>query len=52
MKRHKMKGGPASHGCSKAHRKGGSTGQRDDPGKVCVKMLLLIELSPKQELTC
>ncbi|KAH0837339.1 hypothetical protein HID58_092418 [Brassica napus] len=34
MKRHKMKGGPASHGCSKAHRKGGSTGQRDDPGKV------------------
>ena len=28
------------------------TGQRDDPGKVCVKMLLLIELSPKQELTC
>ncbi|KAF8089459.1 hypothetical protein N665_0505s0009 [Sinapis alba] len=34
MKRWKFKGGPASHGCSKAHRKGGSTGQRDDPGKV------------------
>ncbi|VVA97988.1 unnamed protein product [Arabis nemorensis] len=34
MKRWGMKGGPASHGCSKAHRKGGSTGQRDAPGKV------------------
>ncbi|KAI3963747.1 hypothetical protein MKW92_005887 [Papaver armeniacum] len=34
MKRHGMKGGPASHGSSKFHRGGGSTGQRDAPGKV------------------
>ncbi|KAH9619117.1 hypothetical protein KSS87_012505 [Heliosperma pusillum] len=34
MKRHNFKGGPASHGSSKFHRGGGSTGQRDDPGKV------------------
>ncbi|CAN7021110.1 unnamed protein product [Brassica oleracea var. botrytis] len=34
MKRWKFKGAPASHGCSKAHQKGGSTCQRDDPGKV------------------
>ncbi|MCL7051790.1 hypothetical protein MKW94_025004 [Papaver nudicaule] len=34
MKRHGMKGGPASHGSSLFHRGGGSTGQRDAPGKV------------------
>ncbi|KAF6172239.1 hypothetical protein GIB67_024861 [Kingdonia uniflora] len=34
MKRHGFKGGPASHGASKSHRSIGSTGQRDDPGKV------------------
>ncbi|XP_074286371.1 large ribosomal subunit protein uL3m-like [Silene latifolia] len=34
MKRHNFDGGPASHGSSKFHRGGGSTGQRDDPGKV------------------
>lgn len=34
MKRHGFSGGPASHGTSLAHRSGGSTGQRDAPGKV------------------
>ncbi|XP_015900059.1 large ribosomal subunit protein uL3m [Ziziphus jujuba] len=34
MKRHGFKGGPASHGASLSHRSGGSTGQRDAPGKV------------------
>ncbi|XP_021765539.1 50S ribosomal protein L3-2, chloroplastic-like [Chenopodium quinoa] len=34
MKRHHFPGLPASHGVSKAHRSGGSTGQRDAPGKV------------------
>ncbi|GAV78528.1 Ribosomal_L3 domain-containing protein [Cephalotus follicularis] len=34
MKRHGFKGGPASHGTSLAHRSIGSTGQRDDAGKV------------------
>lgn len=34
MKRYKFRGGPASHGTSKTHRSGGSTGQRDAPGKV------------------
>lgn len=34
MKRWNFKGGPASHGSSKFHRQGGSTGQRDAPGKV------------------
>ncbi|CAO2838070.1 unnamed protein product [Amaranthus hypochondriacus] len=34
MKRHNFAGGPASHGASKSHRSGGSTGQRDAPGKV------------------
>ena len=34
MKRHGMKGGPASHGTTKAHRTIGSTGQCQDPGKV------------------
>ncbi|KAL6990192.1 60S ribosomal protein L3B [Sarracenia purpurea var. burkii] len=34
MKRWGMKGGPASHGASLSHRSIGSTGQRDDPGKV------------------
>ncbi|KAI3969516.1 hypothetical protein MKX01_020077 [Papaver californicum] len=34
MKRHGMEGGPASHGSSKFHRGGGSTGQRDAPGKI------------------
>ncbi|XP_050218759.1 50S ribosomal protein L3-2, mitochondrial [Mercurialis annua] len=34
MKRHHFKGGPASHGASLSHRSGGSTGQRDAPGKV------------------
>lgn len=36
MKRHGFKGGPASHGASLSHRSGGSTGQRDAPGKVCI----------------
>lgn len=35
MKRHKFKGGPATHGASLSHRSIGSTGQRDAPGKVC-----------------
>lgn len=34
MKRWGFKGGPASHGCSKAHRKGGSIGQSTKPGRV------------------
>ncbi|KAJ4897886.1 hypothetical protein Rs2_24680 [Raphanus sativus] len=34
MKRYDTAGGDASHGCSKAHRTIGSTGQRDAPGKV------------------
>ncbi|XP_050373420.1 50S ribosomal protein L3-2, mitochondrial [Argentina anserina] len=34
MKRHNFRGGPASHGSSKFHRGGGSTGQRDDAGRV------------------
>lgn len=34
MKRHNFPGLPASHGVSKAHRSGGSTGQRDAPGRV------------------
>lgn len=41
MKRHNFKGGPAAHGASKSHRSGGSTGQRDAPGKVCAKLLLV-----------
>ncbi len=34
MKRHGFKGGPASHGSSKFHRKLGSVGACQDPGKV------------------
>lgn len=34
MKRWNFDGLPASHGASKSHRSGGSTGQRDAPGKV------------------
>ncbi|RWR88048.1 50S ribosomal protein L3-2, chloroplastic [Cinnamomum micranthum f. kanehirae] len=34
MKRWGFKGMPASHGASLSHRSIGSTGQRDDPGKV------------------
>ncbi|KAK9740142.1 hypothetical protein RND81_03G014800 [Saponaria officinalis] len=34
MKRHGFVGGPASHGASLSHRSIGSTGQRDDAGKV------------------
>lgn len=34
MKRHNFKGGRASHGNSKAHRKPGSIGQNQDPGRV------------------
>jgi large subunit ribosomal protein L3 len=34
MKRHNMGGGRASHGNSVSHRSHGSTGQRQDPGKV------------------
>lgn len=34
MKRHGFSGMPASHGASLSHRSGGSTGQRDAPGKV------------------
>jgi len=34
MKRHNFAGLSASHGVSVSHRSGGSTGQRQDPGKV------------------
>ncbi|EES00497.1 hypothetical protein BDA96_03G118100 [Sorghum bicolor] len=34
MKKHGFSGGPASHGASLSHRSGGSTGQRDAPGRV------------------
>lgn len=34
MKRYGFSGMPASHGTSLAHRSGGSTGQRDAPGRV------------------
>jgi large subunit ribosomal protein L3 len=34
MKRHNFRGGRASHGNSVSHRVHGSTGQRQDPGKV------------------
>lgn len=36
MKRYGHRGGPASHGASKSHRSIGSTGQRDDAGRVCM----------------
>ena len=34
MKRWNFKGGRKSHGCSLSHRSGGSTGQRQDPGRT------------------
>ncbi|MFT5111790.1 MAG: large subunit ribosomal protein L3 [Parasphingorhabdus sp.] len=34
MRRHNFKGGRATHGNSKAHRKPGSIGQNQDPGRV------------------
>lgn len=34
MKRHNMKGQPASHGVTKTHRKMGATGGGQDPGRV------------------
>jgi large subunit ribosomal protein L3 len=34
MKRWGFAGGPASHGASRVHRAAGSTGQRQDPGRV------------------
>jgi large subunit ribosomal protein L3 len=34
MKRWGFAGGPASHGASRVHRSAGSTGQRQDPGRV------------------
>jgi large subunit ribosomal protein L3 len=34
IKRHNFGGGRASHGASVSHRSHGSTGQRQDPGKV------------------
>ena len=34
MRRHGFKGGRATHGNSKAHRKAGSIGQNQDPGRV------------------
>lgn len=34
MKRHNFRGGRATHGNSKAHRKPGSIGQNQDPGRV------------------
>jgi large subunit ribosomal protein L3 len=34
MKRHNFRGGPASHGTSRNHRKPGSTGCRQDPGRT------------------
>lgn len=34
MKRWNFSGQPASHGCSVSHRRSGSIGQREFPGKV------------------
>lgn len=34
MKRHNMKGGNASHGATKMHRKMGATGGGQDPGRI------------------
>jgi len=34
MKRHNFRGAPASHGCHKVHRSGGSLGNRSTPGWV------------------
>lgn len=34
MKRHHFAGGPASHGASRCHRSGGSTGMRSTPGRT------------------
>ena len=34
MKRHGMKGQPASHGVTKTHRKMGATGGGQDPGRI------------------
>ena len=34
MKRHGMKGMPASHGVTKSHRKMGGTGGGQDPGRI------------------
>ncbi|HSX03119.1 MAG TPA: 50S ribosomal protein L3 [Rhabdochlamydiaceae bacterium] len=34
IKRHHFRGGPASHGASRCHRAGGSTGMRSTPGRT------------------
>lgn len=34
MRRHNFKGGPATHGSSQFHRRGGSTGMRTTPGRT------------------
>ena len=34
MKRHNMKGQPASHGTTKTHRKMGATGGGTNPGRI------------------
>lgn len=47
MKRWDFKGMPASHGASLSHRSPGSTGQRDAPGKVFVKLLCLLGIFSK-----
>jgi len=52
MKKYDFSGMPASHGASKSHRSGGSTGQRDAPGRVryitvshlCIEKMLCISL--------
>lgn len=51
MKRHGMKGGPASHGASLSHRGLGSVGPGGDPGRVCNALLLLMSFHLKLNRT-
>eukprot|EP00271_Cylindrocystis_brebissonii_P013028 TRINITY_DN32576_c0_g1_i1.p1 TRINITY_DN32576_c0_g1~~TRINITY_DN32576_c0_g1_i1.p1 ORF type:complete len:417 (+),score=41.94 TRINITY_DN32576_c0_g1_i1:221-1471(+) len=48
MKRHGFKGMPASHGASLSHRSGGSTGGRQDPGKVFKNKKMAGQMGAKQ----
>jgi len=52
MKRHGFAGMPASHGASKSHRSGGSTGQRQDPGKVFKGKKMAGRMGGKQRTVC
>jgi large subunit ribosomal protein L3 len=51
MKRHHFAGGRATHGNSLSHRSHGSTGQRQDPGKVFKKKKMAGHLGDKRITT-